>query len=87
MTSGSAMQAQLSGIGSTAADIKILQPAARTIILEHQSDAAAQLALGILLVILTLSINVLAHMRDEKPVRVTVKPKKRRSWFWVEMRV
>lgn len=54
-----------------------------------QAQAATQLSLGLLLIVLGFFLHGLARTREERPVHITVVPgKKRRSaWFWMEMRM
>lgn len=53
-----------------------------------QADAAIQLSAGILFILLGFFLHALARMQNgERPVHITVKPKKRQMWFWVDMRI
>lgn len=53
-----------------------------------QAEAAAQLVLGLMLIVLGFFLHGFARVREERPVHITVAPKKKpRTWFWVEMRV
>lgn len=54
-----------------------------------QAEAAAQLTLGLLLIVLGFFIHGLARFREERPVHITAQPpaKRQPSWFWVEMRM
>lgn len=53
-----------------------------------QADAAIQLSAGILFILLGFFLHALARMQNgERPVRITVKPKKRQMWFWVDMKI
>src|SRR2546430_581484 len=81
------LYAQLSGVGSATTDLKIMQPVARTLVIYDHADVPTQLTLGMLLIVLGFFLHGLARMRDERPVHISVKPKKRKSWFWVELRV
>lgn len=53
-----------------------------------KADAAVQITLGMMLVILGLFVLLLARMRDEHNVHITaVPPVKPPSWFWMELKI
>lgn len=54
----------------------------------EKANAADELVVGILLIMLGFFLHALAVSREERNVHITVKPRKKlREWFWVEMRV
>lgn len=53
-----------------------------------KAGAAVQVSLGMLLVIAGLFLHLAARLREERPVHITVAPKKKElTMFWVEMNV
>lgn len=52
-----------------------------------QANASMQLMFGILLFTLGGFMHAFYLLRHERPVHVTVKPKKARTLFWLEMRI
>jgi hypothetical protein len=87
--------ASLTAPGSTVMDraatagIQLHQAASAVPNVYQQADAAIQLVMGILLIVLGFFLHALARMQNgERPVHITVKPKKKRQmWFWVDMRI
>jgi Zn-dependent protease len=89
-------QAQLSGGGAN-----ILHSAASTqaqVLTEavlpayQHADAATQMVIGILLILLGFFMHGLMISHEERNVHITVVPRKKRAnrtqrWFWMEMRV
>jgi hypothetical protein len=87
-------QASLSGQGSTmvehAAAPAVMKAAAGMTVVQayEKANASAQLVEGILLILLGFFLHGLLRMRDERPVHITVKPKRRRhSAYWMELRI
>ena len=88
--------ADLTGGGATvslhpAATSLIKAPVAVTNVLPayEKANAADELVVGILLIMLGFFLHALVMSRDERNVHITVKPSRRkiREWFWIEMRV
>lgn len=54
-----------------------------------QADTAAQLLLGMLLIVLGFFIYGLARTKEEgRPVHISVRPKKKQpAWYWLEVRL
>lgn len=54
-----------------------------------QAEAAAQLTLGLMLIVLGFFVHGLARAREERPVHISVVPPKKRpaKWFWMELRI
>lgn len=94
--SSAPLYGSLSGVGSDVLTSgmpsgTVLQ-AADAIAITHAyqaADAAIQLILGMLLILLGLFIHGFARTQDERRVHITVKPsqKKRSLWYWMELRM
>ncbi|HVW66304.1 MAG TPA: hypothetical protein VHA78_01070 [Candidatus Peribacteraceae bacterium] len=89
-------QADLTGGGATvslhpAATSMLKTPAVVTNVLPayEKANAADELVVGILLIMLGFFLHALVMSREERNVHITVKPSRRkvREWFWIEMRV
>lgn len=90
------MKADLTGVGTTvhlhgAATNIIHAPAVVTSVIPayEKANAADELVVGILLIMLGFFLHALIVSREERKVHITAKPSRRtvREWFWVEMRV
>lgn len=52
-----------------------------------QANAALQLMLGILLFTLGGFVHAYAVLRSERPVHITIKPRRSRILYWLEMKI
>ena len=70
-------------------DASLQAPNPRFIDAYEQANAAGQFVLGLLLIVLGFMLHALMVSTEDRTVPVHAAPpkKKRRSWFWMEMRV
>lgn len=97
MATQAAINASVSGVGSSIIEAAPTHEAAAIIsqeIVEQTSNntgGGMQLIIGVVLILIGLFIHGFVHVPNERPVHITIAPPRRKprvmSWFWVEMKV
>lgn len=94
---GAPVYGSLSGVGTSVVYTKVpsgeMLQATDAIAIAHAyqaADAAIQLILGMLLILLGFFMHGFARVQDERHVHITVKPSQKKPggiWYWMELHI